>query len=64
VDSAAFQLAVGLGGLLHGHGSVRAQPEPATGQQGDRLIQGTGSTIGCGLGQRDAELPTAARTAP
>jgi hypothetical protein len=41
-----FQLAVGLGGLLRGHGLVRAQPEPPIGQQGDRLIQGTGSTIG------------------
>ena len=29
MDVAAFQLAVGLGGLLHGHGCVRAQPEPA-----------------------------------
>jgi hypothetical protein len=29
VDDAAFQLAVGLGGLLHGHGFVRAQAEPA-----------------------------------
>jgi hypothetical protein len=38
VDLAAFQLAVSLGGLLHGHGLVRAQPEPAIGQQGDRLI--------------------------
>jgi hypothetical protein len=25
VDAAAFQLAVGLGGLLHGHRFVRAQ---------------------------------------
>jgi Bacterial regulatory proteins, luxR family len=32
VDVAAFQLAVGLGGLLHGHGFVRAQAEPARGQ--------------------------------
>src|SRR5258707_11830962 len=32
VDVAAFQLAVGLGGLLHGHGLVRAQAEPAIGQ--------------------------------
>jgi hypothetical protein len=29
VDGAAFQLVVGLGGLLHGHGLVRAQAEPA-----------------------------------
>ena len=43
VDGAAFQLAVGKGGLLHGHGFVRAQAEPASGQQGDRLIQGTGA---------------------
>ena len=35
---------------------VRAQAEPAIGQQGDRLIQGTGSTVGRGLGQRDAEV--------
>src|SRR5712692_1102030 len=41
VDVAAFQLAVGLGGLLHGHGFVRAQAEPAIGHQGDRLIQDT-----------------------
>jgi hypothetical protein len=34
VDGAAFQLAVGLGGLLHGHGCVRAQAEPAVSQQG------------------------------
>jgi hypothetical protein len=26
VDGAAFQLAVGLGGLRHGHGVVGAQP--------------------------------------
>jgi len=56
VDGAAFQLAVGLGGLLHGHGLVRAQAEPTVGQQGHRLIQGTGSTVGRGLGQRDAEV--------
>src|SRR6185312_15706882 len=56
VDGTAFQLAVGLGGLLHGHGPVGAQPEPAVGQQGDRLIQGTGSTAGRGLGQRHAEV--------
>jgi len=56
VDGAAFQLAVGLGGLLHGHGCVRAQAEPAIGQQGDRLIQGTGSTVGGVLGERDAEV--------
>jgi|GEM_PF-4721061 len=31
VDGTAFQLAVGLGGLLHGHGVVRAQAEPAIG---------------------------------
>jgi len=31
----------GLGGLLHGHGCVRAQAEPAIGQQGDRLNPGT-----------------------
>jgi hypothetical protein len=49
VDVAAFQLAVGLGGLPHGHGRVRAQAEPAVGQQGDRLIQGTGSPVGRGL---------------
>src|SRR5947208_16781253 len=55
VDVAAFQLAVGLGGLLHGHGLVRAQAEPAAGQQGDRLVQGAGSTAGRGLRQRDAE---------
>ena len=30
VDGAAFQLAVGLGGLPHGHGLVRAQAEPAS----------------------------------
>src|SRR3989442_591724 len=56
VDGAAFQLAVGLAGLLHGHGFVRAQAEPASGQQGDRLIQGTGSTVGGVLGERDAEV--------
>src|SRR5258708_1317098 len=28
VDAAAFQLAVGLGGLLHRHGCVRAPPDP------------------------------------
>ena len=55
VDGAAFQLAVGLGGLLHRHGCVRAQAEPPIGQQSDRLIQGTGSTAGRGLRQRDAE---------
>jgi hypothetical protein len=33
-----------------------AQAEPAVGQQGDRLIQGAGSTAGGGLGQRDAEV--------
>ena len=47
---------MGLGGLLHGHGCVRAQAEPAIGQQGDRLIQGTGSTVGGVLGERDAEV--------
>ena len=31
VDVAAFQLAVGLGGLPHGHGFVGAQAEPALG---------------------------------
>jgi len=56
VDVAAFQLAVGLGGLRHGHGFVRAQAEPAIGQQGDRLIQGAGSTVVGGLGGRDAEV--------
>jgi hypothetical protein len=56
VDVAAFQLAVGLGGLPHGHGFARAQAEPAIGQQGDRLIQGAGSTVGGGLGERDAEV--------
>ncbi len=49
VDGAAFQPAVGVGGLLHGHGLVRAQAEPAVGQQGDGLIQGAGRTVGCGL---------------
>ena len=47
---------VGKGGLLYGHGCVRAQAEPAIGQQGDRLIQGTGSTVIGGLGERDAEV--------
>ena len=56
MDGAAFQLAVGLGGLLQGHGLVRAQAEPAVGQQGDGLIQGAGSTAGRGLRQRDAEV--------
>ena len=56
MDGAAFQLAVGLGGLLHGHGVVRAQAEPTIGQQGDRPIQGAGSAIGCRLGERDAEV--------
>jgi hypothetical protein len=56
VDGAAFQLAVGFGGLLHGHGLMRAQAEPAIGQQGDRLIQGTGSAVGRGLGERDVEV--------
>ena len=46
VDVAAFQPAVGLGGLLHGHGRVRAQAEPALGQQGHRLVQGAGSAVG------------------
>jgi hypothetical protein len=41
VDVAAFQLAVGLGGLLHGLGFVCAQAEPAVGQQSDRLLQGS-----------------------
>jgi hypothetical protein len=56
VDDAAFQLAVGLGGLLHGHGFGCAQAEPAIGQQGDRLTQGTGSTAVGGLGERDGEV--------
>ena len=56
LDVAAFQLAVRLGGLLHGHGGVRAQAEPTVGQQGDCLIQGTGSTVGCRLGEHDAEV--------
>jgi hypothetical protein len=56
VDVPAFQLAVRLRGLLHGHGLVRAQAEPATGQQGDCLIQGTGSTVGRGFGEHDAEV--------
>src|SRR5580704_1508982 len=38
VDGAAFQLAVGLGGLLHGHGLVRFQAEPVIGQQGHCLL--------------------------
>jgi hypothetical protein len=46
----------GLGGLLEGHGFVCAQAEPAIVQQGDRLIQSTGSTVGRGLGERDTEL--------
>src|SRR6476646_1609761 len=33
VDVAAFQLPVGLGGLLHGYGLARPQVEPAVGQQ-------------------------------
>jgi hypothetical protein len=49
VDGAAFQPAVGLGGLLHGHGGVCAQPEPALGEQGDRLVQGAGSSLVSGL---------------
>ena len=56
MNGAAFQLTVGLGGLLHGHGVVRAEAEPTIGQQGDRLIQGTGSTVGRGLGEPDAEV--------
>src|SRR5216683_736742 len=56
VDVAAFQLAVGLGGLLHGHGFVRAQPEPTIGQQGHCVIQRTGSTVVGGLGERDSEV--------
>ena len=32
VNGPAFQLAVGLGGLLHGHGVVRTQAEPTIGQ--------------------------------
>jgi hypothetical protein len=55
VDGAAFQLAMGLSGLLHGHGFVRAQAEPAIGQKAHRLIQGTGSTVIGGLGECDAE---------
>ncbi len=31
IDVAAFELAVRVGGLLHGHGFVRAQAEPAIG---------------------------------
>ena len=54
MDGAAFQLAMSLGGLLHGHGLVRAQPEPALGEQGDRLIQRAGRAAGGGLRQRDA----------
>src|SRR6478672_9521956 len=56
VDVAAFQLPVGLGGLLHGYGLARPQAEPAVGQQGDCLIQSTGGTVGRGLRQRDAEV--------
>jgi hypothetical protein len=55
VDGTAFQLTVGVGGLLHRHGCVRAQAEPTLGQQGDRLIQGAGSTVVRGPGERDAE---------
>ena len=43
VDGAAFQLAVGKGDLLHGHGCVRAQAEPAIGQQGDRPSKAPGA---------------------
>ena len=49
VDLAALQLAVGLGGLLHGHGLVRPQAEPALGQEAHRLIEGTGSAFRGGL---------------
>ena len=56
MDVAAFQPAVGVSGVLDGHRYVRAQPESAIGQQGDRLIQGTGSTVGVGLGEQDAEV--------
>src|SRR5260370_524105 len=50
VHAAAFQLAVGLGGLLHGHGLVRAQAEPAVAQQTDRPCHGTGAPARRGLG--------------
>src|SRR5580693_8432291 len=55
VHGAGLQLAVGVGGLLHGHGLVRAQPQLAAGEQGDRLVQGAEGLVGFGLGQRDAE---------
>src|SRR5580704_8127439 len=42
VHGAGLQLAVGPGGLPHGHGFVRAQPQLAVGAQGDRLLQGPG----------------------
>jgi hypothetical protein len=45
---AAFQLAVGPGRLLHRHGGVPPQAEPAIGEQADRLIQGAGSPAGAG----------------
>jgi hypothetical protein len=37
-------------------GVVRAQAKPAIGQQVDRLIHDTGSTIGRRLGERDADV--------
>lgn len=43
MDLAAFHLAVGLGGLLHGYGFMRAEAELAIGEQGDRFIKGAGS---------------------
>jgi hypothetical protein len=52
VDGAAFQPAVGLGGLLHGHGLVCAQAQSAISQERHGLVQGAGSTIGSGLGER------------
>jgi hypothetical protein len=48
VDVASFELAVGVGSLLHWHGLVRAQAEPTIGQRGHCVIQGTRS-----LGSRD-----------
>jgi hypothetical protein len=56
VDRAAFELAIGLGGLLHGHGRVRAQAELAVGQQRDRVVDGAGGAVGAGLGERDAVI--------
>jgi DNA-binding SARP family transcriptional activator len=37
VDLAGFQLAVGVGGLLHGHRFVHAQADPEPGVAGDRF---------------------------